>query len=164
MKKLWVIALVVVLVVLTVYRLRDRDERLIRKAFAELTAAAEVAGKEDMMKGGLRSRAIGNFFVEDVSVDVRGLPMSISSRGELVTLVFNMRTRLDRLAFDVGDVSVTVAPDREHALLTASARIHIRGMGQRDALLKDGEFDWTKTEHDGWRISAIRSVEPIERR
>ncbi len=164
MKK-WLLVGVFVLVVavLAIYGLGDRDERFIRKAFAELAAAAEFSEREDMMKGGIRSRIVGGHFVPDVSVDVSGLPMSVSSRADLIALVFHMRTRMDQLTLELRNIEVDVASDRQHAQLIVSARAQVTGMGQQDTQFKDAEFDWTKTDEDGWKISAMRTIEPIER-
>lgn len=140
----------------------NTDSRQIRKALRSLVDRAQLEAREDALKAGVRSRAIGNAFTEDVAVTTPVFQQHIADRPSLVALVFRARTNLDSIRLTVHDVEVEVADDRVNATMILSFNVKVAGMGGSDEMWRDVEMGWRKDEGD-WRIATAEIIETIRR-
>jgi hypothetical protein len=160
------IPVVIVVVVLSVFFLLrgcgGSEERAIRRALDELVGRVALSECEDMVRAGLRSRRIGDSFVDDAQISAKTYGISLRGRQDVVTASLRVRTQLDRFTLEISGIEVSVRDDAQEAEVYCAVRVDVAGMGEEDRRYQEVEMSWSKTE-EGWKIARLETVEIVRR-
>lgn len=145
--------------------LSQSDERIIRRTMREAALALEKDGAENPIVAARRAERVAEILTPTPVIVIGvGMDAHWRSRSEVRSAIFRARAAAEQIAVSLHDISVTVDPSREQAVLTGTARV--RGVTQHDRS-EGREFiefstEWTKTP-DGWRLAVLRRVEAVRR-
>jgi hypothetical protein len=135
-------------------------EAVIRKRLGELAKAASFSSSDGLLAKAWNANVLGEFFTPDVevTVDVPGSQHTISGRDELLQAAVGARTAVGSLSIEFPDIAVSVAPDRNSAIVNLTARGKVSG--QRDFYLQELKLRLTKIKRD-WLINQIETVRTL---
>jgi hypothetical protein len=135
-------------------------EEVIRKRLGELAKAASFSSGEGLLAKALNASALGEFFTPDVqvTVDIPGTQQTISGRAELLQAAVGARSQGGSLSIEFPDIKVTVAPDKNSAVVYLTAKGKVSG--QKDFYLQELRLRMTKIKHD-WLIDQIETVKTL---
>ena len=136
------------------------EEQRIRKRFETLCRINELDGVETTIQAGISANRISEYFAPDLVIEAASAPISVGSLQEFRQIVFKARSSLERIAIDVRKVDVRLDPSGERAAMSASLRIHARGMGERETFNEAFNIDWVRQQGE-WRISRVSRYETI---
>lgn len=135
-------------------------EAVIRKRLGELAKAASFSSNDGLLAKAWNASILAEFFTPDVQVtlDVPGAQHTISGRDELLQAAVGARTAVSSLTVEFPDVKVTLAPDKETAVvnLTATGKVP----GQRDFYLQELKLRLIKIKRD-WLIEQVQTVKTL---
>ena len=135
-------------------------EAVIRKRLGELAKAASFSSNDGLLAKAWNVSILAEFFTPDVQVtlDVPGAQHTISGRDELLQAAVGARTSVSSLTVEFPDVKVTLAPDKETAVvnLTATSKVP----GQRDFYLQELRVRMIKIKRD-WLIDQVQTVKTL---
>jgi hypothetical protein len=135
-------------------------EKVIRKRLGELAKAASFSSKESLIAKAWNASVLGEYFTPDVqvTVDVPGSQHTLSGRDELLQAAVGARSAVGSLSIEFPDIKVTVAPDKNSAVVYLTARGKVSG--QRDFYLQELRLRLTKIKRD-WLIDQIETVKTL---
>jgi len=135
-------------------------EKVIRKRLGELAKAASFSSKEGLLAKAWNASVLGEFFTPDVqvTVDVPGTQHTLSGRDELLQAALGARSAVGSLSIELPDIKVTVAPDKNSAVVNLTAKGMVSG--QRDFYLQELRLRMTKIKRD-WLIDQIETVKTL---
>jgi hypothetical protein len=157
-----ILLLVLALIGIWAWRLFFPDPaHVIRRRMLELAKTASFSGKEGLVAKAFNSETLGGFFDNDVEVvvDVPGRSQqTFNGRAELVQAAMGVRSALGSLTIDFIDINVSVAPDKESAVvgLTGKAKVP----GERDFFVQELKFTLKKTGRE-WLIKKLETIKTL---
>ena len=135
-------------------------EAMIRKRLGELAKAASFSSTDGLLAKAWNASILGEFFTPEVQVtlDVPGAQHTISGRDELLQAAVGARTAVSSLTVEFPDIKVTLAPDKETAVvnLTATGKVP----GQREFYLQELRMRMIKIKRD-WFIDQVQTVKTL---
>jgi hypothetical protein len=137
-------------------------EMVIRKRLGELAKATSFSPNEGDVAKVWNASLLADFFTPDVqvTVEVYGTQHTISGRDELLRKAVGARSAVSSLTIEFPDIKVTVAPDRNSAVVNLTAKGNVAG--QRDFYLQELRLRLTRIKRD-WLINQIESVKTLSR-
>ena len=157
----WVSLFLLIPFVALFVRRGDADVREIRKSFHQLVDDVQLQEREELIAAGLAARRIIHPFSQDTKIRIRCLPVGISNRSDLQSVIIHARSTLDRFVVDISDTRIDVSHDRESAVMAVSAHVSVSGMRRLEKEWHAVDMQWIKTDGK-WEISSIYSLETIE--
>jgi hypothetical protein len=138
-------------------------EEIIRKRLDELAKAASFSSGEGLLAKAWNASSLGEFFTLDVqvTVDVPGTQHTISGRDELLQAAVGARSEVGSLSIEFPDIKVTVAPDKNSAVVYLTAKG--KASGQTDFYLQELRLRMTRIKRD-WLIDQIETVKTLSQR
>ena len=135
-------------------------EKVIRKRLGELAKAASFSSQEGLLAKAWNASVLGEFFTPDVqvTVDVPGIQHTISGRDELLQAVVGARSTVSSLTIEFPDIRVSVAPDKQSAVVNLNAKGKVSG--QREAYLQEFRLRLIKVKRD-WLINQIETAKTL---
>ncbi len=135
-------------------------EKVIRKRLGELAKAASFSSQEGLLAKAWNATMLGEFFTPDVqvTVDVPGIQHTISGRDELLQAVVGARSTVSSLTIEFPDIRVSVAPDKQSAVVNLNAKGKVSG--QREAYLQEFRLRLIKVKRD-WLINQIETAKTL---
>ena len=135
-------------------------EKVIRNRLGELAKAASFSSGEGLLAKAWNASVLGEFLTPDVqvTVDVPGVQHTISGRDELLQAAVGARSAVSSLTIEFPDIKVTVAPDRNSAVVNLTARGKVPG--QREFYLQELRLRLTRIKRD-WRIQQVETVRTL---
>jgi ketosteroid isomerase-like protein len=137
------------------------DEKLIRKLLAETARTAEVQPNENPLFKLAAANKLVNFFTPDVVIklDAAGLDArAINGRDDFLQAVTAARASLQGARFQLHEVHVDVAPDKQSATAQLVAAAYLNGGA--DPLVEELKMRLKKI--DGrWKIAAAETVKAL---
>ncbi len=144
--------------------LSQNDERIIRRALREAALALEKDGPENPIAAARRAERVAEILTANPAIAGFGMDARWNSRSEARSAIFHARAAAQRISVSLHDLSVTVDPSREQAIMTGTA--DVRGIAAQDRSagreFVEFEAEWTKTP-DGWRLAVLRRIEAVRR-
>ena len=135
-------------------------EKVIRKRLGELAKATSFSSNEGPLAQAYNASLLADFFTPDVqiTVEVSHTQHTLTGRDELLRAAVAARSATSSLTIEFPDIKVTVAPDRNSAVvnLTAKGNVH----GQRDFYLQELRLRLTKIKRT-WLINQIETVKTL---
>jgi hypothetical protein len=133
---------------------------VIRKRLGELAKATSFSPNEGDVAKVWNASLLADFFTPDVQVTVElyGTQHSISGRDELIRRALGARSMASSLTIEFPDIKVTVAPDRNSAVVNLTAKGKVPGQG--DFYLQELRLRLTRIKRD-WLINQIESVKTL---
>jgi hypothetical protein len=163
--KEWSIRLVLIALLVAVgiwgwHVLFPSPEKVIRKRLGELAKTASFSPKEGLVAKAWNASVVGEFFTPDVQVtiEVPGIQHSLNGRGELMEAVAGARSTVNSLAIEFPDIKITLAPDRNSAVINLTARGRVRGA--KDYYLQELRMRMIKVKRD-WLINQVETVRSL---
>ncbi len=138
------------------------EERVINRRLSELIDAAEIDRAETSLSAAAAAREVTGYFTQDVSIKGDPFPYSISSRGELGSVVFQARRRLSRLTIGVRDRALNVQPGEAEARMDISVKLEGDLRGRWESEWQMLTLGWVRTNRE-WKISSVAPLETIRR-
>jgi len=109
-----------------------------------------------------RTVEIGQYFTEDVSVDLGDGTAPIAGREMLMGIAARLQARTSEFRLDFADVNVQLAPGGESAEVDLTAQFIRRAAGSRQSM-DAREFKLTMRREEGeWRIAQVVAVETLK--
>ena len=135
-------------------------EKVIRKRLGELAKTASFSSQEGLLAKAWNASVLGEFFTPDVqvTVDVPGIQHTISGRDELLQAVVGARSTVSSLTIEFPDIRVSVAPDKQSAVVNLNAKGKVSG--QREAYLQEFRLRLIKVKRD-WLINQIETAKTL---
>ena len=135
-------------------------EKVIRKRLGELANAASFSSTEGLVAKAWNASVLGEFFTADVevTVDVPGTQHTLSGRDELLQAAVGARRAVSSLTIEFPDITVTVAPERNSAVVNLTARGQVQG--QKDFYLQELRLRMIRIKRD-WLIDQIETVKTL---
>lgn len=129
-------------------------------AFANLVNGSPVNGQAPEV----RSKQIGEFFAEDVDVDLGHGAAPIRGRDTVIGMAERLQPRTAAFRLQFEDVSVAMAPGGEAADVHLTAAFIKRSIGTGDQSLDAREFTIGMRRVGGdWQIARVRAVDTLEK-
>ncbi len=135
-------------------------EQVIRKRLTELAQAVSFSAKEAPLAKLANAQNLTAFLASDVeiTVDVPGQSRrTFSGRDELVEAAIAARSVVGSLSVQFFDINVSVAPDKQTAIVNLTARGKVPG---EDLLVQELKFLLKKIGHD-WMIIRVETVKTL---
>jgi ketosteroid isomerase-like protein len=136
------------------------EEQRIRQRFEKLCRINELDGVESTIQAGISANQISEYFTPNLVIEAASAPISVGSLQEFRQIVFKARSSLELIDIDVRKLDVQLDPSGERASMSASLRIHARGMGGRETFNEAFNIDWSKEQNE-WKISRVSRYETI---
>jgi len=138
------------------------DEAQIRHRLDGL--ASEInTGVTEGLASAVRAAAIGNYFTEDVTIDLGPGTAPIHGRDTVIGMTARLQPRTSVFRLKFVDVTPTVSPDRTSAKVSLTAEIINTSVSTGEQSLDAREFALEMTRAGGdWRIRRVTSVETIK--
>jgi len=135
-------------------------EAVIRKRLGELAKVASFSSNEGLLAKAWNASALGEFFTPDVqvTVEVPGTQHTISGQDDLLQAAAGARSAVDSLTVEFPDIDVTVAPDRNSAVVNLTAKGKVAG--QRDIYVQELRMRLIKIKRD-WLIDQVQTVKTL---
>ncbi|MGA3266672.1 MAG: hypothetical protein ABSE16_07610 [Verrucomicrobiota bacterium] len=136
-------------------------ETIVRKQLAALARTASFApGEGNLAKLAAADKLAGFFATNvEVNIDVPGhLDHNFVGRDEIQQAALGARESLASLKITFPDLNVTVAPDKQSAVVDVT--VVANAAGQSDSFVQQMKFTFQKTE-DGWLISRVETVRTL---
>ncbi len=104
--------------------------------------------------------SLANFFTPDVqvTVEVYRVQHTFTGREELLKAAVGARSAAGSLTVEFPDIKVTVAPDRNSAVVNLTAKGKVPG--QSDFYLQELKLRMTKIKRD-WLINQVETVKTL---
>jgi len=136
-------------------------ERAIRHLLAEVAKAASFPSKESPLAMAANSQKLTTFCTDDIVITVE-LPgrsqHTLNGRDELFQGAMAARSLAAGLKVEFVDVTVTLAPDRQSAVASLTAKGNIPG--EKDLLVQELKIKLKKVGRD-WLIERIETVKTL---
>jgi hypothetical protein len=138
------------------------DEREIKRRLHDFADEFNVA-TTDGLSTIARAASLGQFFTEDVVVELGSGSPPINGRDTLIGMAARLQPRTAAFILELDDIGVTfVDATRADAALTAVIRRRTIGSGEQS--LDAREFSAELRRIDGeWRISRVTAVETLKK-
>lgn len=136
------------------------DRVRIERRFDRLIDQIAKKAPESPLVAASRALAAARLFVEEPALFVEGVVREAPPRSEWDGLIFRARAQAERITIRTADVRVQVAPGRQAATLTGSARARVEAAGESDEMVREVRIEWTKTD-EGWLIRRLDAVSPV---
>ena len=141
--------------------LHPNPERVIRQRLAEVAQVASFSGKESPLAQAANSQKLTTFCTPDIEipVDISGHGQhTVSGHDELFQGAMGARALVRGLKVEFLDVSVTVGPDGQTAIVRLSAKGTVPG--EKDLLAQELKMSLKKIGGD-WLIQRIETIKPM---
>ena len=136
------------------------EEREIRRQFADFTADFN-AGSSDGLDAVIRAARIGQFFTEDVVVELGQGSPAIHGRDTLVGMAARLQPRTAAFVLELTDLTADVH-DGGRAEVTFTAVIRRRSVGSGEESLDAREFSADMRHVGGqWRVSRLVAIDTL---
>jgi hypothetical protein len=136
-------------------------EQIIRKQLAELARLASVAPNEAPLKKLAAAQELAGLFTKDVdiSVDVPGRStFTINGREEVRETALGTRSMGTTFTVEFVDVEVTVAPDRQNAVVRLTAKANVPG--ETMPQVQELKLEFKKVDND-WLVHHVETVRTL---
>jgi len=141
-----------------------RPEKAIRKRMLALAQAASFGSGESIVSKGLAINELVEMFTDDVeiSVDVQGLERAtLSSKEDLRAQATIVRNGLRGLSVEFLDITVTLTPNKQSAVVNLTAKIRIPS--QKEFFPQELKFSLKKVDGK-WLIRRVETVRTLSMR
>lgn len=138
-------------------------EKVIRKRLDALARAASFSSNQGLVAKAWNATVLGEFFTTDVqvTVDIPGTQHTISGRDELLQAAVATRSAVSSLTVEFPDIKVTVAPDKDSAVVNLNAQGKVAG--HPEAYLQELRLRLIRIKRD-WFINQIETVKTLSQR
>jgi len=136
-------------------------EKLIRKRIAEVARLASIAPGDGLVTQGLRVQSLVNCFDRqaELTFDVPGRSQyTIAGRDEITEHAGAARRSLRSLKIELLDPNLTLAPDRQSAVVDLTARVKLPD--ERDFIVQEMKFTLKKISGE-WLIIRVETVRTL---
>ena len=136
-------------------------EQVIRRRLDALARAATIAPNETPLARLYRAQKLGEFFTPgvEVAVEMRGYaPHNLSGRDELVQAAAAARSAVGSLTVELMDVHVTLAADKQSALVNLTAKVNL--LGESAPQPQELKVNFKKVGSQ-WLIDRAETVRPL---
>jgi hypothetical protein len=135
-------------------------EAMIRKRLGELAKVASFSSNEGLLAKAWNASILGEFFTPDVqvTVEIPGAQHTLSGRDDLLQAAVGARNAVGGLVIEFPDIKVTLATDKETAVvnLTATGKVP----GQKDFYLQELRMRMIKIKRN-WLIDQVQTVKTL---
>jgi hypothetical protein len=138
------------------------DEREIKRRLHDFADAFNVASTDGLATTA-RAARLGQFFTEDIVVELGSGSPPIHGRDTLIGMAARLQPRTAAFVLELNDLGVTmVDPARANVALTAVIRRRVIGSGEQS--LDAREFSAELQKNNGeWRVSRVAAVETLRK-
>ena len=136
-------------------------ERLIQNQLIQLSRVASIPANESQLGHMASAQKLTSFFTPDTElvVDVPGrLQHTFNGRDEVLEAAAGVRTTLRSLTVEFFDFVITVAPDKQTALVQFTAKATMPGESVPEVQRVKAEF---KNRNGEWLISHAETVKAL---
>jgi len=136
-------------------------EKIIRQRLTKLAHTASFSSGESDLARLAAAQSLAGYFATNVEInlDVPGrLQHRLLGRDEIQQAALGARESLASLKITFPDLNVTVAPDKQSAVVDVT--VVANAAGQSDSFVQQMKFTFQKTE-DGWLISRVETVRTL---
>jgi hypothetical protein len=140
--------------------LHPGPEAIIRKRLLELARAVSKTPDQGNFAMAANALNLPDYFSRDVElmVDFGGRPQQFSGRDELIAAASAVRSTVSSLSVSFPDIKVTLAPDRESAVVNLTAEGRVKG--EKDLYVQEMKVLFKKIEGE-WRITRVETVKTL---
>ncbi|MCX8091532.1 MAG: hypothetical protein N3I86_11510 [Verrucomicrobiae bacterium] len=138
-------------------------EKIIRKRLAALAADVSFHGKEGpMVRAAKIARLLGLFSLDaEITFDAPGRGVqSLRGREDIRQAALSAQSALSSVTVDFLDVNVTLAPDKQSAVVDLTARGRVGS--ERGAFVQEMKFTFPKIDGK-WLIVRVETVRTLSR-
>lgn len=136
-------------------------QQVIQKRLNALARAATFPPREAALARLANARSLASFFTTDVevNVDIPGRSLqTFNGRDEVLQAAVGVHSSLNGLTVDFFDILLTVAPDKQSAVASLTARARIPG--EKDFYVQELKLSLRKVEGD-WLIFRVETVKTL---
>jgi hypothetical protein len=136
-------------------------ERIIRQRLTELARTASFSSGESDLARLAAAQKLAGFFTTNVEADfnVPGrVQHQLLGRDEIKQAAFGARSTLRGLKVTLPDINVTVAPDKQSAVVDLTVEANIAG--EHDTIVQEMKFTLQQTDGE-WLITRVETVRTL---
>jgi hypothetical protein len=161
-KRVAPLAILLAAAVFLIWHWRTRDQREINRNLSRLQSLVAKSQEEGPITGLARAQALMRLFTPDAEVNL-GVPLPlISDREELAAIVQQARASADRIQAVIRDRKLTIASNRQSAIMELTAEGIVTVHGREDRDIREFRLRWTRQEGI-WLIAKVELTESIKR-
>jgi hypothetical protein len=136
-------------------------EKIISKRLAELARTASFSSEDRGLARFAGAQHMADLFATnvEVNIDVPGrIQQRLLGRDEIQQAALGARSNLSGLKVTFPDIKITVAPDKQSAVVDLTVEVNVAG--ERDSIVQEMKFTFQQTDGE-WLITRVETIRTL---